>query len=90
MKLFRRQADETTTETAEEKPAAESAARPERSSSLLRECWDDLRRRPRPTDLSEPETYTPNAGVGGPGTGGIGIDDDGIGRLRRRYESSTH
>ncbi len=90
MKLFRRQADEKPAETAEEKPAAEPAAGADRGSGLLRECWGDLRRRARPTDLSEPETYTPNAGVGGPGTGGIGIDDDGIGRLRRRYESSTH
>lgn len=86
MKRIRSKADQTADQTAPE-PSPSS----ERKSSLLRECWADLRGRPRP--VAEPdfeEERRIDAGVGGPGSGGIGIDDDGIGRMRRRYESSTH
>lgn len=86
MKRNRSNPDQSTEET-----AGEPAPSRERSSSLLRECWADLRGRPRP--VAEPdfeEQARIDAGVGGPGTGGIGIDDDGISRMRRRYESSSH
>ncbi|PLS76517.1 MAG: hypothetical protein CYG61_01800 [Actinobacteria bacterium] len=63
----------------------------EHESGLLRECWADLRGRRRP--VAEPawqEEFEPDAGTGGPGTGGIGMNDEGIGRMRRRYEASSH
>lgn len=82
MKRVRRKVDDTTAE--ESTPAA--VARPERKSGLLRECWADLRGRPRP--VAEPEWEQELQPVHD--TGGIGLDDDGMRRMQTRYGASTN
>ncbi|HVE45431.1 MAG TPA: hypothetical protein VNA57_01610 [Acidimicrobiales bacterium] len=86
MKRVRTKAPEAEEASSEEATAA-APAKPERSprkSSLLSECWADLRGRPRPTaPVWEPE---PEPRIE---TGGIGIDEVGFRRMETRYAKSS-
>ncbi|HUR17334.1 MAG TPA: hypothetical protein VMZ51_00160 [Acidimicrobiales bacterium] len=87
MKRVRPKAPEADEAIAEEAPAT-AAPQPERrprKSSLLSECWADLRGRPRPVaePVWEPE---PESRIE---TGGIGIDDVGFRRMESRYARSS-
>ncbi|HUP69924.1 MAG TPA: hypothetical protein VM142_08915 [Acidimicrobiales bacterium] len=85
MKRVRPKAHEADEATAEEATAA--SAPPEhsqRKSGLLRECWADLRGRPRPTEPVWEEE--PSSRIE---TGGIGIDDVGFRRMETRYARSS-
>ncbi len=84
MKRVRPKADQT---IAEEATATETAQpeRTPRKSGLLRECWADLRGRPRP--VAEP--VWEEEPVSRIETGGIGIDDVGFRRMETRYARSS-
>lgn len=76
------EADEAIGEQAAAPPQPEG--RP-RKSSLLSECWADLRGRPRP--VAEPDWEPePESRIE---TGGIGIDDVGFRRMESRYARSS-
>lgn len=81
MKRVRPKADDTIAEEA----TADAARQPDRKSGLLRECWADLRGRPRPVAemawKEEPESRIE--------TGGIGIDEDGFRRMEAGYSKSS-
>lgn len=84
MKRVRPKAHEADEANAED--ATVAPARPERpaKTSLLRECWADLRGRPRPTEPVWEEE--PSSKIE---TGGIGIDEVGFRRMETRYARSS-
>ena len=77
------EADEAIAEEATAPASAQPERRP-RKSSLISECWADLRGRPRPAaePAWEPE---PEPRIE---TGGKGIDDVGFRRMETRYARS--
>lgn len=85
MKRVRPKAPDADEAIAEDAAAPPRPERKPRKSSLLSECWADLRGRPRPS--AEPDREPePESRIE---TGGIGIDEVGFRRMESRYARSS-